>query len=111
MGVLMTTPRRRSLTKTRHELVFGHNLKTIIAGVVRMCYPRDVKHLRYKIRSDHNARTSNAYDKKRYRIIESVHIGVKLPYDHRRTSDRNARKCLLTSTVDDNGNVNIEKIR
>ena len=33
-------------------------------------------------------RTSNASEEMRYRSVDSVHIGVKLLYDHRGTSDR-----------------------
>ena len=32
-------------------------------------------------------RTSNASDKMRYRVIESMHIRVELLYDHEGTSD------------------------
>ena len=35
-------------------------------------------------------RISNASDKIRYRIVESVHVGVKFLYDHGRTGDRDA---------------------
>ena len=37
-------------------------------------------------------RTSNASDEMRYRIIESVHIRVKLLYDHGGTSHQDATK-------------------
>ena len=66
MGVLTITPRKHSLTEKRHKLVFGHSPQTITTGVVRMRYPRDMKHLGYNIRSDHNVCTSNASRKLRY---------------------------------------------
>ena len=52
-----------------------------------MHYLQDLQHLGYKIWSDYNARTSNASDKMRYRVIESMHIRVELLYDHEGTSD------------------------
>ena len=36
--------------------------------------------------------TLNMSDEMRYRVIKSMHIGVKLLYDHRGTSDRDATK-------------------
>ena len=47
----------------------------------------------------------------RYKIIKSVHVGVKLLYDHRGTSDRDVTKGLPTPTVGDNGKVSITKIQ
>ena len=41
-GILTVTPRRRCLKKTRREFDFGHYPQTLIAKVVRMCYPRNV---------------------------------------------------------------------
>ena len=46
----------------------------------------------------------------RYRVIKSVHIGVKLLYDQGGTSDRDAIKGLLTPTADDSGKVSVRKI-
>ena len=37
-------------------------------------------------------RTLNVSDEMRYRIIKSMHIGVKLLYDHDGTNDRDAIK-------------------
>ena len=37
-------------------------------------------------------RTSNASDEIRYIIIKSIHVRVKLLYDHRGRSDRDATK-------------------
>ena len=62
----------------------------LTTGVVNKLYPRYVKHLGYKIRSDYNAHTSNASEKMRYRIVEFVHVGVKLRYDHGRIGDHDA---------------------
>ena len=36
--------------------------------------------------------TSNAKEEMRYRNVDSMHIGVKLLYDHKRTSDRDVTK-------------------
>ena len=63
---LMITPIRGMPTKRRYELVFGHNPQTITIGIVRMRYPQDTEHPRYNIWSDHDARTSNVSNKKRY---------------------------------------------
>ena len=46
----------------------------------------------------------------RYKVIKSMHIGVKLLYDHGGISDQDVRKGLPTPTVDDNGKVSIRKI-
>ena len=76
-----------------------------------MCYTQDVSHLRYKIWSDYNARTSNASDEMMYRTIKSMYIGVKLLYDHGGTSDQDITKGLPTPTIDDSGKVSIGKIQ
>ena len=62
----MITPIRGTLTKRGYELVFGYNSQTLIIGVVKMLYLWDMEHLRYNIQSDHNVRTSNVSNKKRY---------------------------------------------
>ena len=61
----MITLIRVTLTKRGYKLVFRHSLKTITTRVIKMCYPRDMEHVRYNIWSDHDARTSNASDKER----------------------------------------------
>ena len=66
------------LTKSRNHLVFRHSPQTLTIGVVRILYHRDMEHLGYNIRCDHYARTSNASTKKRYRIIQSMHVRVEL---------------------------------
>ena len=85
---LKITPIKRMLTKKGYKLVFRHGLKTIITKVVRMRYPRDMEHIGYNIRSDHDACTSNASGKERYWIIKSMHVGVELMYKHEWTIDR-----------------------
>ena len=50
---LMLTPTIRAFTESRNKLVFGHSPQTLITGVVRMLYPRNTEHIRYKIRCDH----------------------------------------------------------
>jgi len=62
----MITPIRETLTKRRYELVFGHSPQMLTTRVVMMLYPRDMEHLGYNIRSDHDAHTSNASTKERY---------------------------------------------
>ena len=37
------------------------------------------------------------------RVIKSMHIGVKLLYNHGGTADRDVTKGLLTPTVNDSG--------
>ena len=66
MGVLTITPNRRMLTKRGYKLVFRHGLKTLITRAVRMCYSRDIEHVRYNIRSNNDACTLNVSDKERY---------------------------------------------
>ena len=66
---LMITPIRKALAESRNHLVFGYSPQTLTTKVVRMLYPQNIEHLRYNIRCDHYARTSNASMKKRYRSI------------------------------------------
>ena len=47
--------------------------------------------------------TLNASDEMRYGVIKSVHIGVKILYDHGGTTDWDVIKGLPTLTVDDSG--------
>ena len=63
---LAFTPLRWTLTKSRFELIFGHSPYTLTTRVVRELYPRNLKHIRNKLRCDRNARTSNASEEKRY---------------------------------------------
>ena len=75
------------LTESENHLIFGHSPQMLTTGVVKMHYPRDMEHLRYNIRSDHSACTSDASDKERYLIIKSMHVGIELLYKHGWTSD------------------------
>ena len=47
--------------------------------------------------------TSNASDEMRYGVIKSMHIEVKLLYDHEGTANRDVTKGLPTPTVNDSG--------
>ena len=87
-GVLTVMPRKRCLTEERREFFFGHNAQTIATKLIRMRYLRNVWHLEYKIWSNYNAYTPNASDQLEYRVIKSVHVGVKLMYDHGRSRNR-----------------------
>ena len=64
----------------------------LIIRVVSMHYPRDVLHLKDNLWSNYNAHTSNAREEMRYRIIDLVHIGVKLLNDHEGTNDQDVTK-------------------
>ena len=85
----MLTPSKRALTKSRHELILGHNPQTLITRIVKKLYPRDPKHICNKLWCDRNAHTSNASEENRYRTINLMHVGVKLLDKHERTGDRN----------------------
>ena len=61
---LMLSPIRRVLTESSHELILGHSLLTLTTRIVRKLYPRDLKHIRNKLRRDRNARTSNTSEEK-----------------------------------------------
>ena len=60
--------------------------------VVKMRYLRNVFDLGDNLWSNYYMRTLNAREEMRYKSINSVHIGVKLLYDHEGTSDRNVTK-------------------
>ena len=109
-GELMITPIIGTLTKRRYELVFGHSTQAITTEVVRMLYPRDTEHVRYKIRSDHSACTLKASNKKRYWIIKSMHVGVELLNQHGWIGDRDITQWLPTPTVKDNGSVSVREV-
>ena len=47
----------------------------------------------------------------RYKVLESMHIGVELLYNHGGTSGQDVTNGLPTLTVNDSGKVSIEKIR
>ena len=54
------------LTKSGNHLVFGHSPQTLTTRVVKMLYPRNIKHIRNKLRCDYNVHTLNASRKERY---------------------------------------------
>ena len=85
---LALTPIRWTLVESKIELVFRHCLKTITTKVVRKLNPGDMKHIHNNLWCDDYMRTSIASNEMRYRIIESMHVGVKLLDQHGWTSDR-----------------------
>ena len=92
MGVLTVTTKKRCLIEERREFVFGHCPQMITTRVVRMRYPRSMQYLGDNLQSNYNARTSNTREEIRYKNVDSVHIGVKLLYDHEGTSDWDVTK-------------------
>ena len=78
----------RMLTERRHKLIPGYSPQTLTTRVVKMLYPRNMKHILNKLWCDYNACTSNTSRKERYLKIESMHIGVELLDKHERTCDR-----------------------
>ena len=50
----MLTPSREALTKGRHKLIPRHSPQTLTTRIVRKFYPRDLKHIRNKLRCDRN---------------------------------------------------------
>ena len=63
---LTITPIRRVLAESRDHLVFGHNPQMLTSGVVKMLYPRNMKHIHNQLWCDDNACTSKASRKERY---------------------------------------------
>ena len=57
---------RRTLIESSHELILGHSLQTLTTRIVRKLYPRNLKHIRNKLRCDKNVHTSNASKEERY---------------------------------------------
>ena len=84
----MIAPIRWTLIKKGYKLIFGHSPQPLTTEIIRMHHPQDMEHLKYNIRSDHNAHTSNASNKERYQIINYMHVGVELLYKHGWISDR-----------------------
>ena len=76
-----------------------------------MLYPQDIKHIGYNIQCDNYAHTSNASNKKRYWIIKSMHVRVKLLDQHGWTIDQDVTQWLPTPTVNDNGKVSVGEVR
>ena len=63
----------------------------------------DVQYLEYKIRSDNDTCTLEYRSKLRYRGINTVHIGVKLLYEHDGTPQRYLTKRFPSPSVNDIG--------
>ena len=78
--------------------------------IVRKYYPRDLKHIRNKLQCDRNTRTSNASKEKRYKMINLMHVGVKLLDKHERTGDRDVTQWLPFLIVNDSGKVSVDEI-
>ena len=109
-GVLLPTPCGRCLTKMRQKLVSRHSPKTITARVVKICYPRNMQYLGYKIRGNYNMCTSKCHGKPRYRGIDTVFIGVKLLYKHDGTSQGSLIKRFLALSRNDRRERNVGKV-
>ena len=77
-----------ALTKSGLELILGYSPQTLITGVVRELYLRNSKHISNKLQCDGNVHTSNVSEEKRYRMINPVHVGVKLLDKHEKIGDR-----------------------
>ena len=110
-GVQLTTPQRRSLTKVRDEFVSRHSLETIITRVVRMRYPRYMQYLGYKIWGSYDTCTSNEHSKQWHRGIDTMYIGVKLLYNHNRTSQRTHIERSPTPSPNDGRERSVGKVR
>ena len=63
---LTITPIRRVLAESSHELILGNSPQTLTTKIVKKLNPRNPKHIRYKLRCNRNARTSNASKEERY---------------------------------------------
>ena len=79
--------------------------------VVRMCYPRNVQYLTYKILGKYDTCTSKCSSKLRYKGIETVYIGVKLLYKHNRTPQGSLKQRFLASSFNDSMKRIVDKIR
>ena len=100
-----------NFTTPRYTLLFSYS-KIYIAYVIYYEWSRSVIILlRTCIFPAHNARTSNASRKLRYRRIKSVHVGVELLNDHGGTSDWGAIKWHPTPTVDDSEKSSVREIK
>ena len=108
---LMIAPIFETLTENRNHLIFGHSPQTLTIGVVRMLYPRNMKHIHNQLWCDDNACTSKASRKERYWKIESIHVGGKILDQYEWTSDWDVTQWLPSSTVNDSGKVNVGEVR
>ena len=107
----MLTPSRKALRKSRHELIPGHSPQTLTTRIVRKLYPRDLKHIRNKLRYDRNARTSYASEEEKYWMINPVHVRVELLDKHDRTGDQDITQWLPSPTVNDRRKVGVGNVR
>ena len=107
---LMITSIRRALAESSHELILRHSPQALMTRIVRKLYPRNLKHIRNKLRCDRNTRTSNVSKEERYWTINPVHVGVKLLNGHERTSDRDVTQWLPFLTVNDSGKVSVGEV-
>ena len=104
------TPLQRMLTKSRHELIFGHSPQMLTRRIVRKLYPRNPKHIHNKLRCDRNRNTLDISNEMRYRMVNPVHVGVELLNQHERTSDELVTKRLPFPTMNDSGKVGVSKM-
>ena len=105
------TPSSRALTKSRHELIPGHNPQTLTTRIVKKLYLRDLKHIRNQLRCDRNVRTSNVSKEERYWTINPVYVEVELLDKHERTCDRDVTQWLRSPTMNDKGKVGVGKVQ
>ena len=92
-------------------LIPGHSPQTLTTRIVRKLYPRDTKYIRNQLRCDRNARTSNASEEERYKMVNPMHVRVKILDKHARTCDRDVAQWLPSPTVNDRGKVSVGKVR
>ena len=107
---LALTLLRRTLTKSGHELILGHNPQTLTGRIVEKLYFRNPKHIRNKLQCDRNGNTLDMSNKMRYEAVNAVHVGVELLNQHERTSDSLITKRLSFPTVNDSGKVDVSKM-
>ena len=87
-----------------------HSPQTLTGRIVGKVYPRNLKHIRNKLRCDRNRNTSDMSNKVRYGAVNPVQVGVELQNQHERTSDGLVTKRLPFPTVNDNGKVGVSKM-
>ena len=104
------TPLQRMLTKSRHELIFGHSPQMLTRRIVRKLYPRNPKHIHNKLRCDRNRNTLDISNEMRYRMVNPVHVGVELLNQQEMTSDKLVTERLPFLTVNDSGKVGVSKM-
>ena len=87
-----------------------HSPQTLTGRIVGKVYPRNLKHIRNKLRCDRNRNTSDSSNKMRYGDVNPMHVGVELLNQHERTSDGLVTKRLPFLTVNDSGKVGVSKM-